>query len=93
MQLINELRETFRIEMDGHFIGLKGMAENEIIARTRLNWGGWGIELKSHRRFGETLIIEGEWDEEGVSIQININPNTELDDFRVLYRWRPLGGW
>ena len=79
--------------MDGFFIGLKGMAENEIIARTRLHWGGWGIELKGHRRFGETLIIEGEWDEEDVQIQININPDTELDDFRVLYRWRPLGGW
>jgi hypothetical protein len=69
------------------------MAENEIIARTRLNWGGWGIELKGHRRFGETLIIEGEWDEEDVSIQININPDTQMDDFRVLYRWKPLGGW
>ena len=79
--------------MDGFFIGLKGMAENEIIARTRLHWGGWGIELKGHRRFGETLIIEGEWDEEDVHIEININPATQLDDFRVLYRWKPLGGW
>ena len=79
--------------MDGFFIGLKGMAENEIIARTRLHWGGWGIELKGHRRFGETLIIEGEWDEEDVQIEININPDTQMDDFRVLYRWRPLGGW
>lgn len=79
--------------MDGFFIGLKGMAENEIIARTRLNWEGWGIELKAHRRFGETLIIEGEWDEEDVQIEININPDTQLDDFRVLYRWKPLGGW
>ena len=93
MQLINELRERFRIEMDGHFIGLKGMAENEIIARTRFNWEGWGIDNLSHRHFGETLIITGEWEEEGVSIEININPNTQLDDFRVLYRWRPLGGW
>jgi hypothetical protein len=93
MQLINELRERFRIEMDGFFIGLKGMAENEIVARTRFNWEGWGIHLKAHRRFGETLIIEGEWDEEDVSIQININPDTQMDDFRVLYRWRPLGGW
>jgi hypothetical protein len=69
------------------------MAENEIIARTRFNWEGWGIELKAYRRFGETLIIEGEWDEEDVQIEININPATQLDDFRVLYRWKPLGGW
>ena len=79
--------------MDGFFIGLKGMAENEIIARTRFNWEGWGIELTGHRKLGETLIIGGQWDEEAVQIEININPMAEAEDFRVLYRWRPLGGW
>ena len=93
MELINGTRQKFRDEMDGHFKGLRGMAENEIIARTRLNWGGWGIELTGHRKLGETLIIGGEWDEEGVSIEININPMAEAEDFRILYRWRPLGGW
>lgn len=79
--------------MDGHFKGLRGMVENEIVARTRLNWAGWGIESTGNRRLGETLILCGEWEEEEVSIEILINPAAEAKDFKVLYRWRPLGGW
>lgn len=93
MELINEVRQKFRDEMDGHFTALRGIARNEIIARTRLNWAGWGIEGLQWREFGETLILSGEWEEEGVSIQILINPEAELEGFQVLYRWKPLGGW
>ncbi len=46
----------------------------------------WGIRLVGIRPFGETVIIEGEWPVEGVSIQININPGG--NPFRTLFRWK-----
>ena len=88
MELINNRRDEFRMEMDEFFAGIREKGCKEIEAETRYRWDVWGIEYVGMRKFGETLIISGVWDDEGVSIELNINAGASDEDFRVLSRWR-----
>ena len=48
----------------------------------------WGIHWVGSERFGETITFGGEWIDEGVAIEININPTITREGFRTLIRWR-----
>ena len=88
MELINNRREEFKTVMNEW---LKTIHHNELdsIERdVRYTWGEWGIQFIGMERFGETLTLGGEWNEQGVSIEVNINPKAPDSEFRVLYRWR-----
>jgi hypothetical protein len=90
MELINNRRDEFRMEMNEFFEGIRGKGFKEIEAETRYRWDVWGIEYIGIRKFGETVILSGVWGDEGVSIEVNINPGASDEDFRVLSRWRTI---
>ena len=50
----------------------------------------FGVFYVGVKPFNETLIFGCEWPDEGVAIEMNINPVTDdrKDTFRTLFRWR-----
>ena len=88
MELINERREEFKRVMNEWFKSIKDNELHSIERDVRYTWGEWGIKFIGMERFGETLTLGGEWSEQGVSIEVNINPKAPDTEFRVLYRWR-----
>lgn len=65
------------------FSGLDGLVKD-----MEYTMGEWGIEWVGWERFGETVTFGGNWIEEGMAVEININPKTDKEGFRVLYRWK-----
>ena len=88
MELINNRREEFKTTMREWLPTIRNKPENEIEAEVKYTWGEWGIQFIGMESFGETLTMGGEWMNEGVSIEVNINPKAEDSEFRVLFRWR-----
>ena len=88
MELINERREEFKRVMNEWLKSIKDNEFHSIEGDVRYTWGEWGIQFIGMERFGETLTLGGEWSEQGVSIEVNINPKAPDNEFRVLYRWR-----
>jgi hypothetical protein len=88
MELINERREEFKRVMNEWLKSIKDNELHSIERDVRYTWGEWGIKFIGMERFGETLTMGGEWSEQGVSIEVNINPKAPDTEFRVLYRWR-----
>jgi hypothetical protein len=96
MELINERREGFRKVMSEWFTNYSYNPyecypfENlsKLDKELRYTWGEWGIVYIGIHPFGETLIIEGIWEEEGIRFHININPQNPItSEFRMLIRW------
>lgn len=88
MELINNRREEFKGVMSEWFKSIHNKPLNEIEAEVKYTWGEWGIKFTGMEIFGETLTLGGEWVNEGVAIEVNINPKAPDNEFRVLYRWR-----
>ena len=65
------------------FEGLSGLS-NEVA----YTFKEWGIEWVGCETFGETVTFGGNWDSEGLAVEININPTQTKEGFRVLYRWK-----
>ncbi len=65
---------------------LPNVPMDKLESEIRYTFEYWGIRLVGIRPFGETVIIEGEWPDEGVSFHININPGG--NPFRTLFRWK-----
>ena len=96
--LHNEKRENFKKEMEYFFKdwnyseGEMHPFKNVVTLQNALiqKLAGFGVFYIGVKPFGETLIFACEWPEEGVMIEININPVTEdrKDTFRTLFRWR-----
>jgi hypothetical protein len=96
MELINEYRNGIKESITKWLEGREWSAgecypfqstrriEDDMI----LIMGGYGILYKGIETFGETLTFGGEWESEGLSIEINVNPNQKGIQFRVLWRWR-----
>ena len=96
MELINEKREGFRKVMSEWFSNYSyNIGEcypfhnlSKLEKELKYTWGEWGIVYSSIRPFGETLIIEGIWEDEGIRFHININPQNPItSEFRTLIRW------
>jgi hypothetical protein len=96
LELINEKREGFRKAMNEWFsaysysIGECYPFEDvtKLEKELKYTWEHWGIVYSSIKPFGETLIIEGIWGEEGIRFNININPQNPItSEFRMLIRW------
>ena len=96
--LHNEKRENFKKEME-YFFKEWSYSEGEMHPFTNIvtlqnaliqKLAGFGVFYVGVKPFGETLIFACEWPEEGVAMEININPVTEdrKDTFRTLFRWR-----
>jgi hypothetical protein len=88
MELKNNRREQFKQTMNEWFKQIHNKPLNEIEAEVRYTWGEWGIQFIGMEVFGQTLTMGGEWESEGVAIEVNINPKVPDNEFRVLYRWR-----
>jgi hypothetical protein len=88
MELMNNKREEFKAVMSEWLPTIRNKPLNEIEAEVKYTWGEWGIQFIGMERFGETLTLGGEWVNEGVAIEVNINPTADDNEFRVLYRWR-----
>ena len=88
MELINNRREEFKTTMNEWLPTIRNKPLNEIESEVRYMWGEWGIQFIAMEVFGETLTMGGEWVNEGVAIEVNINPKVPENEFRVLYRWR-----
>ena len=96
--LHNEKRENFKKEMqyffkewtysEGEMFPFKNIVtlQNALIQKL----AEFGVFYVGVKPFGETLIFGCEWPDEGVAIEMNINPVTEdrKDTFRTLFRWR-----
>ena len=88
MELMNNKREEFKRVMREWLPTIRNKPENELEADVRYTWGEWGIQFIGMESFGETLTLGGEWESEGVAIEVNINPKADDSEFRVLFRWR-----
>ena len=88
MELRNERREQFKATMNEWFKSIHHNDLASIEREVRYTWGEWGIQFIGMEVFGETLTLGGEWESEGVAIEVNINPKAPENEFRVLYRWR-----
>ena len=88
MELKNERREQFKATMNEWFKSIHHNELDSIERDVRYTWGEWGIQFIGMERFGETLTLGGEWESEGVAIEVNINPKAPDSEFRILYRWR-----
>jgi hypothetical protein len=88
MELINERREEFKTVMNEWLKDIRHFDTARIQKDVTYTWGEWGIQFIGMEVFGETLTLGGEWSEQGVSIEVNINPKAPDNEFRVLYRWR-----
>jgi len=98
MELRNDLREGLKAELTD-WLGNRVWSEDELYPfgdlqplanefRDRVL--PFGIEFKGLERFGETITFNSEWVSEGLGFQTNINPTTQRDGFRVLFRWKGL---
>ena len=81
-------RDEFRRVMREWIPTIRNKPETEIERDVRYTWGEWGIQFIGMESFGETLTLGGEWQSEGVAIEVNINPKADDSEFRVLFRWR-----
>jgi hypothetical protein len=81
-------RDEFRRVMREWLPTIQNKPDNEIEKDVQYTWGEWGIQFKGMERFGETLTLGGDWESEGMAIEVNINPNVPDTEFRVLFRWR-----
>ena len=88
MELKNNRREEFKAVMSEWFKGIRHNDYASIQKDVQYTWGEWGIQFIGMEVFGETLTMGGEWESEGVAIEVNINPKAPENEFRVLYRWR-----
>ena len=88
MELKNDKREEFKVRMREWLPTIRFKPTNQIEAEIRYTWGEWGIQFIGMETFGETLTLGGEWESEGVAIEVNINPKAPDTEFRVLFRWR-----
>jgi hypothetical protein len=96
--LHNDTRENFKKELEYFFKEWKYSEtemhpfdnivtlQNELIQKL----AEFGVFYIGVKPFGETLIFGCEWPDEGVAIEININPVTEdkKNTFRTLFRWK-----
>jgi hypothetical protein len=87
MELKKNRREEFKQVMTEWFKQIHHNDLASIERDVRYTWGEWGIQFIAMERFGETLTMGGEWESEGVAIEVNINPKVPDNEFRVLYRW------
>jgi hypothetical protein len=88
MELKKNRREEFKATMNEWFKQIHHNELDSIERDVRYTWGEWGIKFIGMEVFGETLTMGGEWEAEGVAIEVNINPKAPDTEFRVLYRWR-----
>jgi hypothetical protein len=88
MELKNNRREEFKATMSEWFKSIHNNDLASIERDVRYTWGEWGIKFIGMETFGETLTLGGEWESEGVAIEVNINPKAPDTEFRVLFRWR-----
>ena len=98
MEEHNERREEFKKDMEFFFKewsyqkGEMFPFDNIVNLQQALipKLASWGVVFIGVKPFGETLIFAGEWREEGVTIEMNINPVEESNkgEFRTLFRWR-----
>ena len=88
MELVNERREVFKRVMREWLKEIRGYELERIQKDVTYTWGEWGIQFIGMEVFGETLTLGGEWESEGVAIEVNINPKAPDSEFRVLFRWR-----
>ena len=85
---LNNRRDEFRRVMREWLPTIQNKPDTEIQKDIEYTWGEWGIQFIGMERFGETLTLGGEWESEGMAIEVNINPNVPENEFRVLFRWR-----
>ena len=51
-------------------------------------WGTYGVQWVGWERLGETIIIGGRWENEGIEFEIHLNPTTNRSEFGTRWRWR-----
>ena len=96
MELINNRRNEFQAEiksvLEGRVYTINECYpfEDVKVLETELqnHFKEWGIVWVGSERFGETVTFGGEWIDEGVALEININPTITGEGFRTLIRWR-----
>jgi len=96
MESINERRNEFYTTMSEWFKDYQYSVDecypfsntSKLERELKYTWNEWGIDYGWIKPFGETLIIEGLWVDEGIRFHININPMVPVtDEFRTLIRW------
>ena len=96
MELINERRNEFRWVTEQWFEN-REWGTNEcypfedlsvLETEVQNHFKEWGIDWVGSIQFGETVTFGGEWIDEGIALEININPTLTKQNFRTSFRWR-----